>query len=179
MDADEAMVSRASVRSYKDSKVDDGLIREMLSMATQAPSSGNTQEWVFVVVKKKENRAKLAEAYVIDRKFQFDAPAIIVVCADIDAIEAKYGERGVLLYAAQDTAAAIENLMLAATERGLATCWIGAFNEQVVRNAIAAPQRIRPMAMITLGYAKAPCQKPARKPLAEVAYSETYGNPLK
>jgi nitroreductase len=179
MDVDEAMRQRASIRSYSGEKPSDSDIRALLEMAVQAPSAGNTQEWRFVVVKKKENLARLAEAYAINRKWQFDVPAAIVVLADMEAIEKRFGERGVALYAAQDTAAAIENIMLAATGRGLATCWIGAFNEQAVKNAIAAPEKLRPMAIVTVGYAKERPAKPARRPLSEIAFSETYGNGLK
>jgi nitroreductase len=179
METINAIRQRASCRSYGSAKVNDAVIRDILELATQAPSAGNMQEWRFVVVKSPEVKKRLAEAYVINRKWQFDAPAIIVVLADMDIIEDAYGERGVGLYAAQDTAAAIENLLLAATDSGLATCWIGAFNEQAVKNAVAAPERMRPVAMITLGYAKDRPAKPARKPLPEVAFSETYGNPFK
>lgn len=131
------------------------------------------------MVKDQKNRQKLSEAYAIGRKWQFDAPVIVVVCADMEMIERAYGERGVSLYAAQDIAAAVENFMLAATERGLATCWIGAFNEQAVKNAVVLPSHIRPMAMITLGYAKGKPRKPGRKPVSEIAFSELYGKPFK
>ncbi len=181
MDVDEAIRQRASCRSYGSANVGDGVVKELIELAVQAPSAGNTEEWVFVVVKGQENRRKLSEAYAMSAarsKWQFEAPVVVVVCADMDKIEQAYGERGVSLYAAQDIAAAVENFMLAAAGRGLATCWIGAFNEQAVRNAINAPSHVRPMAMITLGYAKEKPKKPARLPLAGVAFSEAYGKPL-
>jgi len=178
MNTDEAIRQRASVRSYGSAKVDDAVVRELIELATQAPSAGNTQEWVFVVVKDPNTRQAIGDA-CFGRTFIASAPVIVVVCADMDKIEAAYGERGVSLYAAQDTAAAVENLMLAATDRGLATCWVGAFNEQAVKNAVNLPGNVRPMAMITLGYAKEKPRKPARRPVSEVAFSEMYGKPFK
>ncbi len=178
MDIDEAIRSRASVRSYGSANVGDGVLKELIELATQAPSAGNTQEWIFVAVRDQKSRQAIGDA-CFGRKFIASAPVIVVVCADMEKIEGAYGERGVGLYAAQDVAAAVENFMLAATGRGLSTCWIGAFNEQAVRNATAAPPHIRPMAMITLGYAKEKPEKPARKPLSDIAFSEAYGKPFK
>jgi len=177
VNTDDAIRQRASVRSYGSAKVDDAVVRELLELAIQAPSAGNTQEWVFIVVKSARAKQQLAEASF--GRSALEAPVIVVVGADMEMIERAYGERGVGLYAAQDIAAAVENFMLAATERGLATCWIGAFNEQAVKNAVNLPGNIRPMAMITLGYAKEKPRKPARKPVSEVAFSELFGKPFK
>jgi len=179
MEVSEAIRNRKSVRRFSDAKVSDAAIKELLELAAQAPSAGNTQEWRFVVVRERETKQRLSEAYMIGRKYQLEAPVIIVVCADMEAIGDAYGERGKSLYAFQDTAAAVENMLLAAAGMGLATCWLGAFNEQAVRNALAIPERIRPVAMITLGYAGENIAKNMRKPLAEAAFSEIYGNPFK
>lgn len=175
MDVEEAIRRRASVRSYGSAKVSDADIRELLELAAQAPSAGNMQEWVFVVAKKAETRAALAEA-AFGRKM--DCPVVVVVFADMEKVERAYGERGVSLYAAQDTAAAAENLMLAAAGRGIASCWIGSFNEQKVRDAVAAPQGLRPMALVTLGYAKGSPARTPRKSLSEFAFLDVYGRSL-
>ncbi len=178
MEMDEAIRLRVSCRSYGSAKVDDGVVRELIELAMQAPSAGNTEEWIFVVVKDQKSRQAIGDA-CFGRTFIASAPVVVVVCADMDKIEQAYGERGVSLYAAQDVATAVENFMLAATGRGLATCWIGAFNEQAVRNAINAPSHVRPMAMITLGYAKDKPKKPGRMPVSDVAFAELYGKPFK
>jgi len=177
METDEAIRQRISVRSYGNANVSDSVIREIIELAMQAPSAGNTQEWVFIVVKDTKARQAIADA-CFGRAFITTAPTVMVVCADMEAIEKSYGERGVSLYAAQDVAAAVENMMLAATSRGLATCWIGAFNEQAVKDIVAAPSNVRPMAIVTLGYAKDRPAKPARKPLSDAAFSEAYGKPF-
>ena len=177
MDADEAIRQRASVRSYGNANVDSSVVKELIELAVQAPSAGNSQEWVFVVVRDQNVKKALAESSFGTNKMS--CPVVVVVFADMDVIESAYGERGVSLYAMQDIAAAVENFMIAATNRGLSTCWIGAFNDQMVRNAVAAPQHLRPMAMITLGYAKDKVRKPSRKPVSDVVFSELYGKPFK
>jgi nitroreductase len=178
METDEAIRLRASARSYGFAKVDDSVVKELLELAMQAPSAGNTEEWVFIVIKGTGTKQALAEAS-FGRKFISDAPAIIVFCADMGQIEKRFGERGTSLYAGQDVAAAVQTLMVAATARNLSTCWIGDFNEQLVKNILAIPQGIRPLSMVTLGYAKDRPKKPQRKQLSDVAFSEAYGKPFK
>jgi len=60
------------------------------------------------------------------------APLVVVACAD-RSIVSRYGDRGLRLYCIQDTAASVQNLLLAAQDLGLGTCWVGAFDEQKVR----------------------------------------------
>ena len=62
MDVLTAISQRCSVRSYKDSDVEEGKLKTILEAARLSPSSSNRQEWKFVVVKNKETRKRLAEA---------------------------------------------------------------------------------------------------------------------
>lgn len=73
-----------------------------------------------------------------------------------------------MLYAIQDTAAAANHILLAAVERGLASCWIGAFDEKAVREAIGVGEPITPVAVLPIGYSAESAGKPARRPLEEV-----------
>jgi nitroreductase len=85
-----------------------------------------------------------------------------------------YGFRGKTLYCIQDTAAATQNILLTAYSLGLGTCWIGAFNEDEAKKAINAPEEIRPMAIIPVGYAnEAPSQRD-RRPLSQIMHYETF-----
>jgi len=94
------------------------------------------------VVRSQAARARLAEA--VHQGWATKAPVVIVVCADTRPCQARYGDRGSALYAIQDTAAAVENVLLAAVDRGLSSCWIGAFDEAAVSMAIGAgPQVLR------------------------------------
>lgn len=104
-----------------------------------------------------------------------EAPVVIVVCSNLDRVAAKYGERGRVLYSIQNTAAAAQNLNLAAWDKGLATCWVGAFSEDAVRTALAVPRGVRPLAIITLGWPAEKPRKPERMDIREIMHKELFG----
>ena len=78
---------------------------------------------------------------------------MIVVCADENRSFEGYGERGRTMYCIQDTAAAIQNIHLAAYSAGLGTCWVGAFKEGAVSEILNVAEGIRPVALIPVGHA--------------------------
>ncbi|MBI5359213.1 MAG: nitroreductase family protein, partial [Planctomycetes bacterium] len=74
---------------------------------------------------------------------------------------ARYGDRGVNLYALQDVAASAQSLMLLCTELGLGTVWVGAFDEIKVQTILSLPKNLRPVTIIPVGYsAKTPDPTP-------------------
>jgi nitroreductase len=97
-----------------------------------------------------------------------------VVCADMKRAEESYGERGRTLYCLQDTSAAVENILLAATALGLGGCWMGAFHEDEVKQVINAPGEMRPVALIAVGYPNESPRDRSRRPASEVVYQETF-----
>jgi nitroreductase len=103
-----------------------------------------------------------------------EASFVIVVCADMKRALESYGDRGKSLYCVQDTAAAFQNILLTACSIGLGTCWIGAFKEDLVRKVINAPQNMRPVALIPVGYPdEEPIARP-RRPLSEIMVKEAF-----
>ena len=153
----EAIKERRSIRAYTDEKVSEEDVERLIEAARWAPSAGNIQPWAFVVVKEVETKRKLSSATLNQTLIQ-EAPVVIVVCADLTRSSRVYGSRGEKLYSLQDTAAATENILLAAQELGLATCWVGAFHEDEVAKAVKAPKNMRPVAMVAVGY---PAERPA------------------
>lgn len=166
MDAYEAIFKRYCVRSYKDRAVPDDAIERMLNAAVAAPSAGNLQSWRFVVVKDPGLKEDLAGA--AGQRFVSRCSHLIVVCADLETAESRYGRRGRELYCLQDTAAAMQNLFLAATVEGLAACWVGAFDEGEVARVLGLPSRFRPVAMMPVGYPGRMGERRPRRPLGEV-----------
>jgi nitroreductase len=154
--------------------VSDDTVKALIGMAIQAPSAGNLQNWEFIIVKDPGLKGQLADA-AMGQSVIKDAPVVIVVCANQDLIRPRYGARGAELYSIQNTAAAIENLMLAAWDKGLATCWIGAFSETDVSRILAITRGVRPLAIITLGHPAEKGKKPARRDVKEVMHFEAYG----
>lgn len=170
----ECITSRRSVRKFQEKEVDDKLIGVMLHMATQAPSSGNTQEWQFVVVRSAETKKKLAVA-ALEQNFVAEAPVVIVVCADMDKIGLRHGERGLKLYFAQDTANATMTMLLTATALGLGSCWVGAFDENKVRKILQLPENLKPVAVIAVGYAAETPGESMRIPFENLTWTDKYG----
>jgi nitroreductase len=151
MNVFEAIIARSSVRKFENTPVDDKLIGVLLFMATQSPSAGNVQEWEFFVVKDEDLKKKIAEA-AIHQDFIAQAPAVIVICANLEKISLKYGKRGELLYSIQDTANAAMSILLAAQGLGLASCWVGSFDEERVKDILETPPHLRPLVILPIGY---------------------------
>ena len=167
MDFSEVLARRRSVRHFKSqSPVSDEDVRALLLAGVSAPSAGNIQPWRFAVVRSAEARERLAGA--LGQRWATAAPVVIVVSVDPRPCAARYGARGEMLYSIQDTAAAASNILLAAVDRGLASCWIGAFDEVAVREALGLAAPITPVAILPIGYSAESSSKPARRPLEEI-----------
>jgi len=169
VDIFEAISKRRSIRQYDPTKpVGDEVVQKVLDAAIAAPNAGNGQNWRFVVVRDKELRHKLAfEAG--HQKFIEEAPVAIVVCSDLEGAAETYGDRGSNTYALQETAAAVENMLLVITALGFGSCWVGAFNESVASVILGLPQNVRPLAIIPIGVPLEPVTRiPPRKKLEDV-----------
>jgi len=174
MDVLEAIKGRRSVRAFKsDKNVSEKTVEELIDAARWAPSAGNIQPWEFIVVRKPETKSRLAEA-AFKQSFIDEAPVVIVVCADENRSSLGYGQRGKTFYCIQDTAAAIQNIHLAAYSLGLGTCWVGAFEEEGAREILKIPQGIRPVALIPVGH---PLKFPSprtKRAVSEIVHREVF-----
>jgi len=172
MEISEAIKRRRSIRTFKRKDVSEKMVEILIDSARHAPSAGNIQPWEFVIVRKQNRKRKLANA--AHQAFVEDAPVIIVVCANENLSSVGYGIRGKTLFCIQDTAAAIQNILLVAYSIGLGTCWVGAFNEDETKKALQAPRGIRPIAMITVGYPENVPLLRERKPLNQIIHHEKF-----
>ncbi|MEM1586389.1 MAG: nitroreductase family protein [Candidatus Bathyarchaeia archaeon] len=173
MDIFEVIKFRRSIRSFTREDVSDEQIEKILEAARWAPSAGNLQPWEFIVIRRPDIKREVARA-ALNQTFIEEAPVVIVVCANEVRSGSIYGSRGVNLYCIQDTAAAIENMLLAACAIGLGACWVGAFNEEEVRRILNVPRGIRPVAIIPIGYPSERPSPPRRRPLKEIVHHETF-----
>ncbi len=97
----------------------------------------------------------------LGQSFIAEAPLAIVACIDL-RISDDYGERGVKLYAIQDVAASIQNVLLVAHEMGLASVWVGAFKEEEVHKILKLPRHLRPISIVPVGYTNINPKAPSR-----------------
>ncbi len=168
MELSEAILTRRSVRSFRQDNIPDDSIRELIKAAIYAPSAGNCQPWHFYVVKDVGIRKRVFEE-ACRQEFLADVPVLIIVCIDCDESAGRYGERGKTLYNIQDTAAAVQNILLSATDLGLGSCWCGDFNQRNLQEILQMDDRRTPVAIVAVGYANFAPTAPKRKPIGEVA----------
>ena len=169
MNVNEAIHERRSVRRFKPEAIKESDINELLEAAIKAPTAGNVQPWKFSVIRKEEVKRSLSVA-ALNQGWVLEAPVVVVVMADLDRAARSYGRRGVELYCIQDTAAAIQNILLAGVQKGIYGCWIGAFLEEQVSSILNLPSSIRPLALLPLGYPERVPAAPPRLGVQEVLW---------
>lgn len=170
MDLFEAISARRSIRQFDTTKdVDEETVNKILNAAIYAPSAGNGQSWHFFVIRDDGIKHKLATE-AGHQLFIGQAPVAIVVCTDLEKAEKGYGTRGSELYSLQETAAAIQNMLLSVTALGLGSCWVGAFDEERAREILDLPANLRPVAIVPIGTPAEPAKRvPPRNPIGDVA----------
>lgn len=173
MDLEEAIKNRRSIRAFKKQDLPQGTIEKLIEAAIWAPSAGNVQPWQFVVASSPHMKQDLSVA-AYGQKHIEEALAIIVVCVDEKRASESYGVRGKTLFCIQDTAAAIQNILLTAYSLGLGSCWIGAFKEEEIRKTIRAPKEMRPVALIPVGYPNEAPKIRNRRQINDIIHTETF-----
>jgi nitroreductase len=173
MDVLDAIKGRRSIRAFKSKEVLLEAVEKLIEAAMWAPSAGNIQPWEFIIVRKPEIKQKLVEA-ALNQEYIAEAPVVIVVCANESRSSARYGVRGKTLYCIQDTAAAIQNIHLAAYSFGLGSCWIGAFDEEEAREILKIPEGVRPVAIIPVGYAAKSPSPRQKRAMREIVHYEMF-----
>jgi nitroreductase len=157
----DALEGRRSMRSYKEEPVSKDLILDLIKAAETAPSAGNLRARKYVVVTNTQMRKTLAVAAYGQSQVE-TAPLLVVICADVPRSSRRYGDRG-SLYSIQDAAAATMCLLLAAYDLSLGACWNGAFDDQIVRDALNLAKDVLPVAILSIGWpAESPHAPPAR-----------------
>ncbi len=171
MDPSSLLRSRRSVRAFTGESVPPAMLRDLVELANWAPSAGNLQAHDFIVVQDPATKRALARA--ADQEEIDAAAAVVVVCTNASRI-GKYGARGRELFVIQDAAAATENLLLAAHERGLGAVWMGSFDEDAVRDLLAIPADARPVALIALGWPAERPDPPQRLPVDRLLHWDAW-----
>ena len=162
----EAIQNRRSIRLYQLKEVEKDKLQRVLEAARLAPSAANKQPWAFIVLDNPEVKEKLRRAYNPD--WFVSAPIIIVACGlPHETWRRRDGEK----YWKVDVAIALQNLVLAAWEEGLGTCWVANFNEKAAKKVLGIPRNVRIVAMTPLGY-PAESKEPVsdRKTLEEIVH---------
>ncbi|HOJ12605.1 MAG TPA: nitroreductase family protein [Clostridiales bacterium] len=169
MDVMAAIQGRRSIRNYSTREVEEEKLNRVLEAARLAPSANNRQNWRFIVVRDEELRKKMTEAS-FGQQFVGGAPVVIVACGTDPSGVMRCGQYRYTI----DLSIAVSYMTLEAYEQGLGTCWIGSFDEGMVKKLLNIPDTVRAVAITPLGYpAESPAPRP-RKSLSEIVCYDKY-----
>ncbi len=178
MDAMECLHTRRAIRKYLEVPVEQDKIGEIVRAGAMAPSSGNLQNWKFILVLDADKRKLIAET-CLEQWWMMKAPVHIVVISDPEKVRRFYGLRGERLYSIQNCAAAMQNMLLAAHALGLGANWVSAFDEDKLQSLVGLPAPWRVQGVITVGYTDEKPIVPQRYPLETTVYLETFENRIR
>ena len=170
MELMDVLEKRRAVREYNNAPVDRATIERLIHAAVLAPSAMNLQPWSFAVLVGRDRIDKLAERikkWLLenfsetlygpsirgmvekpDYSLLHHAPALVLVLAKSSESQA-----------VEDCCLAAENMMLAARDQGLGTCWVGFarpwLNQPEMKHELGLPEDSHVVAPIVLGYPQA------------------------
>ncbi|MCX6344988.1 MAG: nitroreductase family protein [Armatimonadetes bacterium] len=163
----ETISKRYSVRAYKPDPIEEEKLLCVLDAARLAPTACNIQPFALIVIHTKGREAELNTIY----KQPWFAQAPIVICA-CGAPSQAWKRRDGKSYVDVDVAIAMDHLILEATNQGLGTCWIGAFDADAAREVLGIPDDVEPIAFTPLGYPADSPREKKRKSLDEIVRYE-------
>lgn len=174
MELDKTIQNRHSVRKFSNKKPDWRTIIECIDGARFAPMAGGNYTLKFIMVDDEEKIRKIAKAcqqqHVSQVKF------IVVACSNPSRTKNAYEKAGEV-YCRQQAGAAIENFLLKIEESGLATCWVGYFAEEQIKNILKIPAECNVESVFPIGYEyeRARTRK-AKIEMDRILYFNEYGN---
>jgi nitroreductase len=155
--------ARYSCRSYQDRQVEQEKLDYIMECVRFAPSAVNRQPWRFRIVTEAESKEKLQQCY--HRDWFNTAPLYMMasILHDEAWVRADGKPHGDI-----DIAIAVEHLCLAASEQGLATCWVCNFDAALCRSLFSLPENEKPAVLIPIGYAADEPKEKKRKAMSEI-----------
>ena len=155
METIDAIMTRRSIRKYTDRAVPDELVSQLLEAAMAAPSAGNEQAWQFIVIRDRALLDAIPKFHPYSAMLKYASVAVLV-CGDL-TLEKYKG------YWVQDCSAATQNLLLAATAKGLGAVWTAVYpmEDRVagMRRLLNLPEHVIPLSLVPLGF---PAEQPAK-----------------
>jgi nitroreductase len=180
MEFETVIKTRESIRKYSTKPVEEEKINYIIECARRAPSCINRQCWRFIIVNDKKIIEELSKTSLINLWLK-NVPVIITACGDT-------GQSCVINdinYFIVDVSIALEHLVLAATDKGLGTCWIAGFDGKKVKEILEIPEHVQVVALTPLGYpaeekgfvenvAKVVTHSKKRKSIDEIIHYDTW-----
>lgn len=184
MDSLECLLTRRSIRKFKDQDVDNETLQKVIEAARYAPSWANTQCWEFVVVRDQGVKEQLAQTLPEGnpaRKSVTQAPVVMAVLGKHELSGYYKGQAATNkddTWYMFDVGLASENLALAAHSLGLGSVILGLFDATAAEKVLSVPAGVSLVALMPLGYPeKIPSRAPSRKQLCEFVFLNKYESP--
>ena len=174
MDFTDVINKRRSHRKFKEDIIEDEILKRIIEAGRLAPTWSNKQGVRYIIVKNKSLIKEIADG--ITQKWTEDVPMLIVVCI---APNGSGKNMNNMEYYTVDAAICMEHIILAATNEGLGTCWIGWFDEQKIKDTLSIPEKVRVVALTPLGYSRYTPREQNRKPIEQICFSEKWGTKIK
>jgi len=176
----ELVEKRYSVRGYKPDPVEDEKLQAVLEAARLAPTAVNFQPFQIIVIHTEGREEELGRIYGKDWFVQ--PPLLVCICGTPKQSWVRQDGKN---YNDVDVAIVMDHLILAATNEGLGTCWVGAFDADAAREVLGLPDDVEPIAFTPLGYPAKPPRSGSgpngtlpkskkRKPLSELVRYERW-----
>jgi nitroreductase len=167
MDFFQLIAARYSVRAYQPDPVPAALLNQVLEAARLAPTAANRQPFTLIVLRTAGRQTELKRVY--NRDWFVGAPLVIAACG----LPGKaWVRRDGKNYMDVDVTIALDHLILAATDLGLGTCWVAAFDPAAAREVLCLPDTVEPIAFTPLGYPADDLRPKERKPLPDLVRYE-------
>jgi len=161
--------SRYSVRAYKPDPVEEKALQQVLEAARLAPTASNRQPFQLIVIHTAGREADLRRIY--DREWFVQAPLILCACGLEGQAWVRMDGKN---YVDVDVAIVMDHMILTATDLGLGTCWIAAFNPAAAREVLGLPEGVEPIAFTPLGYPAGQIRPKQRRALSELVRYERW-----
>lgn len=165
--------NRRSVRSFQKKEVEEEKINKILDTANRAPSAGDLQAYEIVLIKDLKTKRMLCQAALGQGAIE-QANVVLVFFANPKKSEIKYGRRGATLYSIQDATIACAHAQLAVHALGLVCVWIGAFDDNKVKKILHAPEDLKPIAILSIGYAAEKPYPTPRRAISDLVHKERF-----
>jgi nitroreductase len=164
MDTLNAIKTRSSVREYSDRPLPKEIIERIVDSGRLAPTARKEEPWEFIAVTDKAELKAIADITDYGKFIKDCACAIVVCCKDTK-------------YYLEDGCAATENMLIAAADLGIGSCWVAGDKKgycQKILDLLKVPAGYKLVSMISLGY---PLKKPKpleKRPLKEVLHWQRF-----
>ncbi len=151
LNAIETIMSRTSVRKFREKVIDETSIETILKAGTSGPSCVNARDWYFIVVRNREKLIQMADANGKSAEPLKGAAMGILVCGDWERAFAQAKDYWVI-----DCSIAAQNMTLAAQALGIGSVWLGTWPQmervERQRRLFALPEHITPHSILAFGY---------------------------